>query len=50
MITDACPACPPGIPDAALPQPDGTYQCPSCGTRWRTRWDAAGWPLERRAA
>jgi len=50
MIPDACPVCPPGIPDAALPRPDGTYTCPSCGQRWHTQRDRYGWPLERRAA
>lgn len=50
MIPDACPQCPPGIPDAAAPGPDGSYQCRSCGLRWRTSRDSAGWPIERQAA
>jgi hypothetical protein len=52
---DACPACHPGIPDAALPTsadpvPGGivaAYDCGSCGARWRTWHSCDGWPAAR---
>jgi hypothetical protein len=55
---DACPACPPGVPDAALPLTsvdanDGTlasYECITCGTGWETWFDRYGWPVERTTA
>jgi hypothetical protein len=53
---DACPACPPGIPDAALPvgpvtEADGglvaDYECSSCGCAWSALFDEHWWPVER---
>lgn len=52
---DACPACPPGIPDAAPalapPEPANggsvtAHQCEACGTAWETFW-RDGWPIDR---
>ena len=59
MIPDACPACPPGIPDASLPvgpvaEVNGgrvaDYECACCGTAWSTWWDRYGFPLDRMTA
>ena len=55
---DACPACHPGIPDAAYPltaEPvnGGTlaaYQCGACDEMWQTWFDAHGWPVSRQVA
>ena len=56
VLADACPACPPGIPDAALPvgpvaEVDGgrvaDYECSSCGCAWSTWWDRYGFPVDR---
>lgn len=56
---DACPACDPGVPDAALPAGDpelvnggllASYECTSCGTAWPARFDAHWWPVERSLA
>ena len=52
---DACPACQPGIPDAALPVTSegsnggvlNTYACAACGTEWATWFDCHGWPIAR---
>lgn len=60
MITylDACPECPPGIPDAspALGTPEAVpggsvtaHQCGTCKTAWSTLWQA-GWPVDRLTA
>ena len=57
MITylDACPRCPPGIPEAspslgpALDVDGGKvtdHQCSACETAWSTFW-RDGWPVER---
>ena len=52
---DACPSCPPGIPDAAPslgnpePAPGGIltdHQCGMCGTAWTVYW-RDGWPVDR---
>jgi hypothetical protein len=52
---DACPKCPPGIPDASpalgTPEqvPGGTvtaHQCGLCGAAWNTFWQG-GWPVDR---
>ena len=56
---DACPSCPPGIPDAALPlsapeAADGetlaSYECGACGTAWQTLFDAHWWAIDRSIA
>jgi hypothetical protein len=57
-LTDACPACQPGIPDASPaltsePANGGTlttHECGSCGTAWATWWCRDGWPVERKLA
>ena len=60
MITylDACPSCPPGIPDAspAIGEPEevsgGTvtdHHCGTCKTAWSTLW-RDGWPVDRLTA
>lgn len=55
---DACPVCPPGIPDAspALGEPEevpgGTvtgHQCGTCETAWTTVW-RDGWPIMQQLA
>jgi hypothetical protein len=55
---DACPKCPPGIPDAspslAAPEtvPGGkvtAHQCGTCKTAWNTLWQN-GWPVDRMTA
>ena len=55
---DACPACPPGIPDAAPslgdPEqvPGGTvtaHQCGLCGSAWSALW-RDGWVIDRLVA
>ena len=55
-LPDACPVCPPGIPDVSLPltlpaeAAGGTiapYRCGSCGSSWRTWSDCWGWPVLR---
>ena len=55
ILADACPVCPPGIPDAApalappMPANGGSltaHQCEACGTAWETFW-RAGWPIDR---
>jgi hypothetical protein len=52
---DACPVCPPGIPDASpsigAPEtaPEGAvtaHQCGTCETAWNTLW-REGWPVDR---
>ena len=58
VYLDACPSCPPGIPDAspatgpALDVNGGTvtdHQCGLCGIAWSTLW-WAGWPVEQTVA
>ncbi len=60
MITylDACPQCPPGIPDSspslgpALDADGGQvtdHECSLCGTAWSTSW-RDGWPVDRMTA
>ena len=57
-LADACPICPPGIPDASLPLgapeavPGGAitaHQCGTCEAAWNTFW-RDGWPIERTLA
>jgi hypothetical protein len=56
VLADACPVCPPGVPDAAFPvSPPETvkggtlaqYECGTCGTGWETWFTADGWPAGR---
>ena len=60
MITylDACPKCPPGIPDASpslgapetVPEGEVTaHQCGTCEAAWSTLWQD-GWPVDRMTA
>ena len=53
---DACPVCPPGIPDASPPLGPVEFvnggrvtdhECGSCRTGWSTFWDHDGWPIDR---
>lgn len=54
-LTDACPACDPGIPPAspaigpALNVPGGVitaHECSVCGAAWETYW-RDGWAIDR---
>lgn len=54
-LADACPSCPPALPDASLPAgfprqvPGGIetdHECGLCGMAWSTFW-RDGWPIER---
>ena len=54
VLADACPVCPPGIPDAAQPigpvlEVNGgrvaDYQCPACETAWSAFFDRYGFPI-----
>jgi hypothetical protein len=56
ILADACPVCPPGIPDASLPigpvlEVNGgrvaDYQCSSCETAWSAFFDRWGFPIDR---
>ena len=58
VYLDACPECPPGIPDAspALGAPEQapggivtSHQCGTCETAWSTYW-RDGWPVDRLVA
>ena len=58
VYLDACPECPPGIPDASPALgatervPGGTvtsHQCGTCETAWSTYW-RDGWPVDRLVA
>ena len=52
---DACPVCPPGIPDASPPLGPVEFvnggrvtdhECGSCGTAWSAFW-RDGWAIDR---
>jgi len=56
VLADACPVCPPGIPDASLPigpvlEVNGgrvaDYQCSACETAWSAFFDRWGFPIDR---
>ena len=57
-LPDACPLCPPGLPDASLSllseevngETVASYECAECGAGWSTRFDVNGWPVERSLA
>jgi hypothetical protein len=59
ILIDACPVCPPGIPDASLPvgpvrESGGgrvaDFQCTGCGTAWSAWFDRHGFAIDRRIA
>ena len=56
ILIDACPVCPPGLPDASLPvgpvrEVNGgrvaDYQCSSCGTAWSAWFDRWNFAIDR---